>query len=181
MKIYNYLTTQTKPLSLALGYFDGIHKGHQKVISQAVKLKSLGLTPSVFTFNQNPKSILFGTPENRIISVSEKNKVLEDMRIEVLYTIDFQEIMNLSPEDFVGEVLHKKLNVKYAVCGFNYHFGKGGIADAATLSEICSKYGIKTKIVKPILYKHKPISSTRIRNAISHEDSKDVLNMIHRL
>ena len=53
MKIYNYLTTQTKPLSLALGYFDGIHKGHQKVISQAVKLKSLGLTPSVLTFNQN--------------------------------------------------------------------------------------------------------------------------------
>lgn len=180
MKIYNSLIIQKKPLSIALGYFDGIHKGHQKVISWAVKLKNLGLTPAVLTFNQSPKSVLFGYPENKIISTEEKNKILESMNIELLYSVDFEQIRDLSPNEFVREILSKKLNVKYAVCGFNYHFGKDGIADATALKEICRDYGIKTKIVKPVLYKNKPISSTRIRTAISQKDDKDACNMISR-
>ena len=66
MKIYTNLEKQITPLCVALGYFDGIHKGHQKVIRSAVELKKQGLIPTVFTFNQNPKSIIFGTPEHRI-------------------------------------------------------------------------------------------------------------------
>ncbi len=179
MKIYTNLEKQLSPLCVALGYFDGIHKGHQKVITAAVKLKKHGFIPTVFTFNQNPKSIIFGTPEHRITDEKLKEKILEEMGIEILYKVDFENLRNLSAENFVKEVLHEKLNAKYVVCGFNYHFGKNGIADAYDLKRICLDYEIKTKIASPVLYKHEPISSTRIRKALLNNDSESVSQMLN--
>jgi len=78
----------------------------------------------------------------------------------------------------VKSVLSEKLNAKFAVCGFNYHFGKGGLADAAVLKSLCDKYQIKTKIIKPLLYKQKPISSTRIREAMFKKNIDEARKMM---
>ena len=74
-------------------------------------------------------------------------------------------------------ILKEKLNVKCAVCGFNYHFGKGGVAGAEDLKKICKEFDIKTYIVKPVLYKSKPISSTRIRKAIKFNNISQITDM----
>ncbi len=177
MNIHNELIKSENPSAVALGYFDGIHKGHQKVISKAVSLKKFGLKPTVFTFSKNPKSILSNTIENRIMNVQEKENAIEKLGIEELYIIDFQKIMNLTPEEFVKDILYKKLNAYSVVCGFNYHFGKGGYSNAEDLRKICKNYNIKTYIIKPVLYKSKPISSTRIRQAIKFNDISQVTNM----
>lgn len=180
MKIYTSLQKQNLPLCVALGYFDGVHKGHRKVISKTLKYKSVGLTPSVLTFNESPRAILSDTTENRITDNITKQNILEKIGIEILYMIDFRTVCNLSAEKFVGDILNSTLNAKYVVCGFNYHFGKSGTADANTLKKLCSNYGIKTKIIRPVLYKHRPISSTRIREAILNNDKTNTYKMLNK-
>ena len=170
MNIYKDLSENTVPSAVALGYFDGMHRGHQKVISTTVNLKKCFLRPTVFTFSKNPKSIVSNTSENQIMDIVKKEESLEKLGIEDLYIVDFLKIKDLTPREFVKNVLIKKLNAHAVVCGFNYHFGAGGIADAKRLKEIAEKFEIKTKIVKPILYKCVPVSSTRIREAIKNSD-----------
>lgn len=179
MKVYTSIDEEQKSqLCVALGFFDGIHKGHRKVISETVKLKCLGLTPAVFTFEESPKSIIFKVKEKQITNNKAKKEKIENLGIEILYMIDFKKIMNFTPEQFVEKILKEKLNAKYLVCGFNYHFGIGGVADAKKLKEIAEKFEIKTKIVKPILYKCVPVSSTRIREAIKNSDFSSVNSML---
>lgn len=180
MKIYTSLQKQNLPLCVALGYFDGVHKGHRKVISKTLKYKSLGLVPSVFTFSGNPRTTLLGIPENRITDNTTKQNILENIGIKILYMIDFKTVCNLSAEEFVRDVLKDTLNAKYVVCGFNYHFGKNGTADANILKKLCSNYGIKTKIIRPVLYKRRPISSTRIREAIINNDENNANKMLNK-
>jgi len=178
MKIYYNLENLCCDSAVALGYFDGLHLGHQKVISKAAKYKKYGLTPVVFTFSENPKCILKHTDEKRIYSQDKKERKIKNLGVEILYIVDFLSVYNLSPQKFVEEILLKKLGAKLLTCGFNYHFGKGGKADANDLKNIAEKYSIKTEIIKPVLYEEEPISSTRIRNALSSNNVNSVKNML---
>ena len=179
MKIYDKITNENlEQKDVALGFFDGLHLGHKKVIKKTIHFKNKGLTPTVFTFSQNPKSILSNKNIIQIMSTKEKEDKLEKMGAELLYIVDFSVIRNMSPEKFVKEVLFKRLNAKIAVCGFNYHFGRGGTAGAEDLKKICKEYGIKTYIVKPVLYKKEIISSTKIRNAIIKKDFQKANDML---
>ena len=97
MKVYTSITEEQKSqLCVALGFFDGIHKGHRKVISETVKLKRLGLTPAVFTFEESPKSIIFKVKEKQITDNKAKKEKIESLGIEILYMIDFKKIMNFT-------------------------------------------------------------------------------------
>ena len=178
MKIYTSLQKQTLPLSIALGYFDGVHKGHKKVIEETVNLKSEGVVPTVLTFSENPKTFISGIKYAQLTDAPTKQKIFSDLNIEILYTIDFNTIKDMPPEEFVKNILKETLNAKYVVCGFNYHFGKNGKADAVTLKNLCLDVGIETKIINPILYKCEPISSTRIREALKNKDSFNAENML---
>ena len=178
MKIYYNLEDLSCDTAVALGYFDGLHLGHQKVISKAVEYKKYGLTPVVFTFSENPKCILKHKDEKRIYSQAKKEREIENLGVEVLYIVDFPIIQNLSPQKFTEEILLKKLGAKLLTCGFNYHFGKGGKADANDLKNIAEKYSIKTEIIKPVLYEEEPISSTRIRNALKLNNINSAKNML---
>ncbi len=179
MKIYNKITDEnSEEKAVALGFFDGLHLGHKRVIKKTVCFKNKGLTPAVFTFSQNPKSILAHSDIMQIMNSDEKKQKLEKMGIELFYSVDFEEVRNLSPEQFVKEILIKKLNTKVAICGFNYHFGRGGTAGAEDLKKICQKYGINTYIVKPVLYKKEVISSTKIREAIIEKNFQKANDML---
>lgn len=179
MKIYNNLSeTNPHETAVALGYFDGLHLGHQKVINKTVSLKSKGLYPTLLTFLQNPKSVISNKEPLQIMSIEEKKEHLQIMGINELYFLNFLEIRNLEPEEFVQKILFEKLNAKATVCGFNYHFGRGGTASAEDLKIISKKYGIKTYIIKPVLYKKEIISSTKIRDALIKKDFKKVNKML---
>lgn len=178
MNIYSIMQKQLRPTAVALGYFDGVHKGHRKVISKTVSLKKQGLIPTVFTFLQNPKSVIFDIKIKLITTQKEKETEFAKLGIEELYTVDFCSIKNLTAKDFVEKILKNQLNAKAVVCGFNYHFGAGGTADAEDLKKICHGYGIKTYVIRPVLYQAKPISSTRVREALAKNDSQTAHNML---
>ena len=182
MKIYNSLEYTPEKKCVALGFFDGVHKGHQAVINHVINYsKKNNLVPTVLTFDKNPKSVISNNYVLELTDINTKQKILESMGIKNLYIINFEQIKDLSPEEFVCNILFNKLNSKCVTCGFNYYFGKNKAADAYLLKKICKNYNIKTKIISPVLYKNLPISSTRIRKNINNiKNIKEINYMLKR-
>ena len=153
MNIFYDLKEKRKKTCIALGFFDGIHLGHIKVINEMLKCaKENSLSSCLLTFKSAPKYVLSKTSdkaEKYILQENEKIRILEDLGVENLYIIDFESILNLSADDFIEKILFEKLNAKCVFCGFNYHFGQGGKDTAENLSEKCKKYGVKVTIIAP--------------------------------
>lgn len=171
MKIVYDIVPSEHESFTALGFFDGVHLGHKDVICTAVEnAKTLGIKSCVLTFSRRPKSILTGEPDMFLTTESEKACLIEGLGVDLLYILDFAEIMNLDGDEFVKSILIDKLKCKGVVCGFNYHFGKGGSCDSNILAEICRRYACKTISRSPILYDSESVSSSRIRDLLQKGD-----------
>lgn len=160
MQIFTELIATTEYTALALGYFDGVHLGHKKVISSAVECKKESLTPAVFTFAKTPKGVL------ELSDFKEKCKHLEEIGVEILYVIDFDTVKDKTPDEFVENIVKNVFNAKKVFCGFNYHFGKNGSGNIETLKELCLKNNIETYVINPVLIGDKVVSSTEIRKML---------------
>lgn len=175
MEINYSLKKSSGQTCVALGYFDGLHLGHQKVIKKTVEKALLTKTlATVFTFRQNPKIIIKNIKIKNILTQQEKEKILSNLGIDLLYCVDFLKIMNLSPTEFVEKILVNKLQAKYVFCGFNFHFGKNALADSYELFNICKKYDIKVYIINPVKFEGTVISSSQIRDLIKSGNNKKV-------
>lgn len=152
--------------AIALGYFDGLHKGHRNVISLAAAEKENGLTPVCFTFSKSPKSVLNGTQSNALMTNEDKIKTLEGLGIERTYQADFEKIMNMPAKDFAQKILIDTLKAKKLFCGFNYRYGKNGEGSAKTLKSFCESKGIALTIVPAQESEGEVVSSTLIRKLI---------------
>lgn len=180
MRIYRDLSSSEGDLALSLGFFDGLHKGHQSVINAAVAEKECGLTPAVLTFSESPQNLLSKDKVLRLMTGDCRRQLLEQMGVQVLYEIDFTSIMNLSADEFVEQILQNGLGAKKVFCGFNYHFGKNGSGNESTLKLLCSQRGIKAQSMPPVIYEGEAVSSTRIRNALQIGDVKLANKMLGR-
>ena len=121
--------------------------------------------PAVFTFNCDTTLPKFQSPED-IISFENKCELLDKMGVKYLYAPDFAEVCGLSDEDFVKEILVKRLNAAFACCGRNFRFGKNACGTPERLVEIGKKYGITVKIAEDVCLDGEIISSTHIRELI---------------
>lgn len=157
-----YGAAPSEKTAVALGYFDGLHSGHVFVISCALNER---FAPAVFTFNCDTTLPKFQSPED-IISFENKCELLDKMGVKYLYAPDFAEVCGLSDEDFVKEVLVKRLNAAFACCGRNFRFGKNACGTPERLAEIGEKYGITVKIAEDVCLDGELISSTHIRELI---------------
>lgn len=181
MKTYYKLRQETEPTAIALGYFDGVHIGHEQVIMKAVSYKEVGLKPIVLTFQISPRCVLSGGSEKRLMTLKEKVKIFYSMGVEAAYIIDFALVKDMCAEDFVRNVLSTTLNVRQAVCGFNYTFGVGGNSNAKDLYDLGYANNINVDIIKPVKYKGEAVSSTRIRKAILTNELYDIRKMTKNL
>ncbi|SHF32333.1 FMN adenylyltransferase /riboflavin kinase [Seinonella peptonophila] len=166
---------------IALGYFDGVHRGHQKVIQTAKNLaKERKAALSVMTFHPHPKVVLGQLKHVRHLTpLSEKERLFKQMGVEQLFIVQFDELFSqLTPQKFVERVL-SPLAVKGVVTGFNFHFGKGGQGSGEDLARIGANI-FETKIVSPVLDDQLPISSTRIRDALSIGDVTSAMRLLGR-
>lgn len=155
------------PVALALGYFDGVHLGHQKVINGAKKAaQKMGLKSAVMSFNPHP-SIVLGKAEQveHITSLEDKIKIIESLGIDYFYIVCFtEEFANLLPQEFVDQYLIG-LNVRHVVAGFDYTYGRMGKGKMETLQFHSREQFTYTTIEKLQLGDEK-ISSTYIRENI---------------
>ncbi len=166
MQIFDNIKKTEYNTVVALGFFDGVHLGHQSVIRACKNYADSKLKTAILTFKNSPAEILSDTKKPLITTIKQKAALFEQAGIDSAYFIDFKDVQNLSGESFVRDILADKLNAKIVVTGFNYHFGKGGKENADDLCKLCEKYAIKTYVCDPVMYDDAPVSSTRIRECI---------------
>lgn len=172
MNIYRHwqgLKHKHKRLVVGLGNFDGVHIGHQKLISEIVGLaKEIGGTPAVFTFHPHPLAVLY--PDNCpsfLLSQEAKQKFMARLDVRVLLLVPFDlEFAKLSPEDFIKTVLFDELGASGVVVGYNYTFGHYGRGTPDLLEQQAAKCNYQLHVVPPVMVEGQVISSTLIRELL---------------
>lgn len=153
--------------SLAIGYFDGVHRGHQVIIQNAIKqAKALGVLSSVMTFDPHPKSVLGSKEHSSFITpLPDKLEIFKKMAIDLVYVVSFnRDFSQVSPSDFVEQLLIS-LQVKYVTIGFDFSFGFRGIGKAHDL-KLLSKSRFRVQVISSVNSQAEKISSTNIRKAL---------------
>ena len=158
-----------KPSVVALGNFDGVHRGHQKLFKLAKEeSQRLNIETIVFSFYPHPTWVVGGKKKSLIMSQEEKRNIIESIGIDVLIEYPFtKDFANMPPEEFFVNILVNKLHTKVLVVGSNYYFGKGKQGGVELLKELGERYNVKVVIVDAVLEGDEIISSSRIRKLIS--------------
>ena len=154
---------------ITLGTFDGVHKGHQKILKKLIKeAKKLNLESIVLTFFPHPRTVLNPSfPLKLINTINERTRLIEKSGIDTLITHPFDKnFSELSPEEFVKDILVNKLNIKKILIGYNHRFGKNRTAGIKDLKTFGIKYNFKVIEINVQEQNNVSISSTKIRNSI---------------
>ena len=170
VEVLHYVYGETKPntkrLAVALGFFDGVHLGHRKLLKELKdESERLGLTPCVFSFanglsrTKKVKTILY--------QLDDKTRIFEDVGISKVIYASFESISHLTPEEFVNEVLIKDFGVELCVAGYNFRFGKGALGNADTLAQIMNDSGRRAIIMDEETANGHKLSSTHIRELLN--------------
>ncbi|MEI5995396.1 riboflavin biosynthesis protein RibF [Candidatus Enterococcus mansonii] len=171
----------TDEVVMVLGFFDGVHKGHQKVIETGKKIaEKKGVKLAVMTFNQHP-SIVFQKvlPEHMkyLNSLEQKEQLMEKQGVDILYVIEFTSAFaHLAPQEFVDQYI-VGLNAVAAVSGFDYTYGPKEVADVAHLPGYANNRFEVITVNKEELDGEK-ISSTRIRELMEHGRMGEVTELL---
>lgn len=169
------------PGHVALGLFDGLHPGHQAVISAAVEAagKNRG-TPWVFTFTMGQDHPAGKQAAGRLATATLRNRLLEEMGVTHLLCPSFLEFRDLEPEAYVENILHRLLGARAVFCGENYHFGRRAAGTVRDLRELCSRWGIQVTVLPEVQMGGEPVSSTRIRARIAEGDMESARTLLGR-
>lgn len=156
--------------AIALGFFDGVHRGHQAVLQSVLQQKENGFIPCVFTFQMNEGELGAKAGIRTLQTVEEKEHTLKKLGIEVVHAPCFTEFKDMSPRQFIEEILIGQYGAGYIACGYDFHFGKGAAGTAEDLRRIALEHDVTVDIVSAVSYDGDFISSTRIRAAITEGD-----------
>ncbi len=181
MKIIDLMTGEPVTLSehdrisCALGNFDGVHLGHQALISLAAK-KEDATKSAVFTFDI-PSSRMTGGI-SLLLDPEERYERFRALGIELLFLADFALLRGLSHEAFARDVLFLELHVRHAVCGFNFHYGAGRKGTPQTLADSFALLGGRVTTVAPVMQRDMIVSSSEIRRALSEGNVESASRML---
>ena len=155
--------------AVALGLFDGVHRGHQAVIRAAADCAP-ELMPAVFTFRFDTRAVVTKKQFGTLLRPELKAKKLEENGIRFMLEPPFSTIMKMEPESFIQGILFNFMHAKAVFCGEDFRFGKNAAGDTRLLRAACQKNGVRFEIVRPVLDDGVPVSSTRIRAALREGD-----------
>lgn len=181
--IFAFRKNAKKPVVLALGNFDGIHLGHQKlldyVVSQARQFQGQA---AVFTFREHPQAVLHpGHAPERLQSSEQKLNFFRERGIEVCFLQHFDKRFAAhSAEDFVKNILARRLGIREICLGYNARFGRGRAGDADLLRKLGPECGFEVFQAKPVVWKGSPVSSTAVRAAVRDGKMDLAANLLGR-
>lgn len=168
--------------AVALGKFEGLHRGHQLLFDEIKKQKKAGLKSVVFTFDMPPRSALSGDQSyQQIYTKEERRFLLEEMHIDILIEHPFtKEFAAQTPEEFVRDVLVKKAGAKVIVVGSDCRFGRKRSGDVELLKELAPKYGYELVVIEKLRMGHKDVSSTRVRAHLEKGEMEEASLLLGR-
>lgn len=147
-----------------IGYFDGVHKGHQQLISNTIKRSNeLKVESALICFDPDPLDVITSKKNPHIMSLKNRINKIKEFGIDNVYVIKFtKSFMQSKAEDFINKYLNK-MNIVELVCGFDFSFGYKGLGNDKLLKKLGN---FNVYVVEEFKYYGKKISSTRIRKAI---------------
>lgn len=164
---------------VAIGVFDGVHRGHQALINHAlVDAQSRGVPCVVLTFDPDPAEVVgSSTPSLRLMGTRDRIAALHATDVSRVVTLDFtQEMSKLSPETFVGEVICKQLRPVSIHVGDNFRFGYQGVGMPQTLADLGKIHGFVVNTHELLSVESRSVSSTRIRELLLRGGCLDEAN-----
>lgn len=190
MKIFNTIDEWDVkgPVVVALGNFDGVHIGHQKLIGTCVnQAKEMGIKSLCYTFSNHPKNLIARinnkekavSPVRFITSNEEKYEYIASLGIDYILSIPFDKKTMITPaNEFITNVLINKLNAKGVCCGFNYSFGARGEGTSRTLIGKGKELGFHTYVQNPVEVEGEVVSSSLIRKNIESGNMIKASNLL---
>jgi riboflavin kinase/FMN adenylyltransferase len=163
------LRTVRRPLVMAIGFFDGVHRGHRRVIGHAVRrARAMRGEAWVLSFERHPLEVLSpGSAPPLLTTNRHKARLLEPLGVNGCVLMQFdRRVAARSPEAFVRHLRRDAPSLRVIYVGEGWRFGRGGVGDTHRLTELAGGHGIQVKVVAPVIRGGKPVSSTRIRRAV---------------
>ncbi|MEB3199665.1 MAG: bifunctional riboflavin kinase/FAD synthetase [Synechococcaceae cyanobacterium] len=176
-----------RPTAIALGSFDGLHRGHRRVIAAicgeagAAAAGGDGAVPTVVSFWPHPREVLYGEPRLRLDLPREKLELLAPLGIRQLVLVPFDlALSRLSPAAFVREVLAGQLQARRIAVGDNFRFGAGRSGSAQDLIRLAEPLGIAVTVLPMLQDANGRLSSSRIRAALAAADLAGAAELLQR-
>jgi riboflavin kinase/FMN adenylyltransferase len=182
---YHFVEPEDRGATVAIGNFDGVHKGHQSVIELA-RSAAPGAPLGVMTFEPHPREYFApAAPAFRLMRSDTRAHRLEKLGVERLYELNFNTALSsLTPEEFARDVISEGLGLTHVVVGADFCFGKGRAGNADDLKRFGAEMGFGVTIAPLMEYSDHAVSSTAIRKALSDGRPRDAAAMLghwHRI
>mgnify|MGYP001420606886 CR=1 FL=1 len=168
---------------LALGNFDGVHRGHQVLIRRAIDVaRREGRPAGVLLFEPHPREFFNpDTPHFRLTSLEDKLAILDEMGVDLAIVLPFNaELAALDAERFIADVLVSRLGVKHIFIGYHFFFGRDRSGSTETLRAAGAAHGFEVTVVEPVADRGEPFSSTAVRLALAEGDVRHAAELLGR-
>lgn len=169
------LLNLNKKYFITVGTFDGVHLGHQKIITHLVKkAKQKNCGTLLLTFDPHPRKVV--QPSNApmlLQTIEEKSEILSKLGLEIIFVQPFTKAFSkLNAEEYVKDILVNQLNVEHLLVGYNHRFGKNRTANIFDLKKLGKKYKFSVGEIQAHIVNKITVSSTKIRHAINNGNIK---------
>ncbi len=168
---------------LTIGNFDGVHVGHQQLITKVrQRARLMNLDSIAITFDPHPLRVLLDKKSPPFITlISQKLELIDALGVDYTLCMPFtRELASLEPEQFVYEYLVRMLKMKELIIGYDYAFGKGRKGNFSLLKKLGDKYGFSVDQFPPVMVDGAIVSSTRIRDLVEDGRVWDVRPLLGR-
>lgn len=169
-------------LAVALGNFDGLHLGHQKLLRQARTLADeQGGDVLLLTFDPHPLAVLTDAAPALLTGREEKRRLAAELGVDCLLELPFTpELAAMSAEDFVQKILYEQLRADLLAVGFNFRFGARGRGDVGTLKSLDKLFAMQTLVLPPFEVDGEAVSSSRIRGLLAKGEARAANRLLGR-
>ena len=169
--------------ALTIGNFDGIHRGHKRLIHRVLDLARIhGLVPALLTFDPHPTRVVAPGRAPRLLTALEQRRgLIHREGIEHVEVLPFtSETARLTPREFVERIVVERLGARAVVVGHNFRFGHKAAGDVNMLRQLGVEFGFKTEVVDPVMWRGVLISSSEIRARVQAGDISRACRMLGR-
>lgn len=163
---------------VALGTFDGVHRGHQALLRQAAGGTQADEVSLALAFSRPPGNYL-GSPKPMLLPAEKKYQLIEKIVDQAVFA-EFPALVSMKPETFVAQVLCGRLGARGVVVGQDYRFGRHRAGDVALLKRLGQRHGFEVLVVEAVIWDNQAVSSTRIRRAIREGRIAEATQMLGR-